>query len=134
MVQIPPEVLSLTFSITVSTILSYFIISASAHGWPQKEFFLEVPVEAKEEITTISFLIFHIPVLISCIFYSILLYSVKRSSKVGISEGLNDEIECKNVKVGSNDTSERIGMNLSLSHQTKRHLKTFLNRSSITMT
>ena len=95
----------LCFSITVSTILAYFIVSARAHGWPQKDFFLEVPAQAKARIIAVTFLIFHIPVFVSCIFYFTLLYSVKRSSKVCPFKVKQAEILSKEDEKDRNDTS-----------------------------
>ena len=99
----------LCFCITVSTILAFFIVSARAQGWPQKEFFSEIPAQAKATIIAVTFLIFHIPVLVSCIFYFLLLYSVKRSSKVATCLDKQDEISIIQDKKSSSNKSERVG-------------------------
>ena len=71
-----------SFVIIVISMLAYFIPSATAYGWPEKNFFLELPETAKAVIVTITSIIFNLPVFVSCIFYFLLLKSVKRSPKI----------------------------------------------------
>jgi hypothetical protein len=113
----------LCFIITASTILAYFVLSATAYGWPQKDFFSEIPAQAKATITAVTFLMFHIPVFVSCIFYFILLCSVKRSSKVDTTEGIQDEILSRQVKMNGSVLSKRPGNTLLLSDHTKLYKK-----------
>ena len=77
-----------SFLVVVAAVLGFFIPSAAAYGWPEKDFFHELPEKVKSVIVGVTAIILHFPVLVSFVFYFVLLRSVKKSPKVDPAGGL----------------------------------------------
>ena len=54
-----------SFLVVVAAILGFFIPSAAAYGWPEKDFFHELPEKVKSVIVGVTAIILHFPVLVS---------------------------------------------------------------------
>ena len=91
-----------SFFLVVVSILTYFIPSASSYGWPETNFFLELPETAKAVIVAVTAIIFNIPVFVSCIFYFLLLKYVKRSPKI-------ENIDLDNVSSVQQNENDAVG-------------------------
>ena len=72
-----------SFAVISATILGFFLPTATYYGWPEKEFFHELPEKAKTTIILVSSLIFHSPVFVSSVFYFVLL----RCEQGALTEG-----------------------------------------------
>jgi hypothetical protein len=61
----------------VGTSLTTFIVTVTPYGWPQRSFIRYTPIKLQSQMYAMAGIVFFLPVIISCIMYGLLFYSIK---------------------------------------------------------